>query len=1244
MFFTLTPRGRCLPVSLLLALLCSLFVPAALMAADGAVGAVVRIENMTKVPGSNRSFPADDFFTFHRILNPVNSRGVTLLSTERNQMRIHNDGATTLVITKLTSTNTAHFKISGLSIPSGGLKVEPGKYVTATVTFVTAEGTAKRLITEYLVMDSNADNSSRVKVTFRGAYMTRPEGSNEINAQQVFQAFGLQTEMGKDQYGKYIVRPSSNYPKEEDVNGGKHGDMVLSKWFVQADPSKPIRAFQLAAFHGPEGASTELLGDRNVLQGGMTFSHPVRYHQSLLARATDNATDLAGKYAAKTDQHFKITIAGYKTTGGTPNGSLKDDILGVRVYRVIDQNGRVVPNEYIALMDYIGTGCGQGSHNCDWNDNAIYIINARPEAVPRALGISDLTVEVGTPRDYSVEAGFDRGFAGNDFTYTAARVGGGSIPSWIQLNRETGTFTVNAPSSSQGSQYAIRVTAKDYNGLQASSDFTIKVNGTATNAAPVAVASANPLRGTAPLKVTLDGSASKDPDGSIANYAWTWSGGSATGAKTDIVLPAGTYDVTLTVRDNLGKTAKDVVRIQVDSQTDPPTEGYWLEAECAAVGSNWSTVSGTGASEGKYVVSSRNSVSSPPSDVAANRVRFTLNNVKQGTYYLFARLKAPDTSSDSYWVRVNGGAWFAWNRNIAGKDQFEWNLYSGSSFPTLKEGTNIIDFAYREAGTRLDKLLISPNDTYPVGLGDAAGNCGTAANQPPVARATVSKSSGVAPLTVTLDGSGSSDADGTITSYKWSWPGGTKTGKQATVTLAEGSYAITLTVTDDDGAGASATVKVEVSADPGTDPPADGDLWLEAECAQVGASWTVKTDAAAANGKYVVREKGSSTSAPPSDIADNRVRFPFTTATAGTYRLFARVLAGSVYDDSFYVRINGGSWYAWNRRLWGSDQFVWKEYEEGLLDLKAGSNTIDFAYREDGTKLDKLYLTRSTNTPGGMGGTDESCGGPGDTTTEAWLETECGDLASGWSTVSSAAASNGSYIVYTGPRNLNVPGDAETDRKAYFPVEVTTAGKYHLFLRVDAPSDDDNSVWVRVDEGAWLKMWKAVGGEKMLTNGFEWYKVNNDGRDVVFDLSPGKHTITLANRESGTMLDKLRLSLASSLPTGEGGTAPNCSAASATQLSATLMPTASVSEIKPALRVFPNPTLAELTVNYEASQEGIIDLEVYDVNGRVVKSLRREKSGQVLSIRIPVYDLSAGMYHLRVRGEGRPLMIPFVKQ
>jgi PKD repeat protein len=87
-------------------------------------------------------------------------------------------------------------------------------------------------------------------------------------------------------------------------------------------------------------------------------------------------------------------------------------------------------------------------------------------------------------------------------------------------------------------------------------------------------------------------------------------------------------------------------------------------------------------------------------------------------------------------------------------------------------------------------------------------------NQPPIARATATPSSGTAPLTVAFNGSTSSDADGTIASYAWAFGDGTTgTGVSASkVYTTVGTYTATLTVTDSAGATTSTSVVVTVSA------------------------------------------------------------------------------------------------------------------------------------------------------------------------------------------------------------------------------------------------------------------------------------------------------------------------------------------------------------------------------------------------------------------------------------------------
>jgi PKD repeat protein len=72
------------------------------------------------------------------------------------------------------------------------------------------------------------------------------------------------------------------------------------------------------------------------------------------------------------------------------------------------------------------------------------------------------------------------------------------------------------------------------------------------------------------LRVDVDGSSSTD-DGAIASYAWAFQGGgTATGLTASYTFPAGgTYDVTLTVTDNLGATNSVIKQVQVAANVAP---------------------------------------------------------------------------------------------------------------------------------------------------------------------------------------------------------------------------------------------------------------------------------------------------------------------------------------------------------------------------------------------------------------------------------------------------------------------------------------------------------------------------------------------------------------------------------------------------------------------------------------------------------------------------------------------------
>lgn len=75
--------------------------------------------------------------------------------------------------------------------------------------------------------------------------------------------------------------------------------------------------------------------------------------------------------------------------------------------------------------------------------------------------------------------------------------------------------------------------------------------------------------------VTLNGSASADPDGAIEGYAWTQEGREiATEANPTVPLPVGTHEIILTVTDDRGAVGSDVVTIKVNA---PPTANAGLD-------------------------------------------------------------------------------------------------------------------------------------------------------------------------------------------------------------------------------------------------------------------------------------------------------------------------------------------------------------------------------------------------------------------------------------------------------------------------------------------------------------------------------------------------------------------------------------------------------------------------------------------------------------------------------------------
>ncbi|MHA3723936.1 PKD domain-containing protein [Leucobacter sp. HY1910] len=102
--------------------------------------------------------------------------------------------------------------------------------------------------------------------------------------------------------------------------------------------------------------------------------------------------------------------------------------------------------------------------------------------------------------------------------------------------------------------------------------YGLGTTGTAPNVKPTASFVPTTNR----LNVSVDGTASSDPDGTIAEYRWDWGDGAptSTGAtSTHTYAAAGAYTITLTVTDNDGATSSKTAQVSV-APNQAPTASF----------------------------------------------------------------------------------------------------------------------------------------------------------------------------------------------------------------------------------------------------------------------------------------------------------------------------------------------------------------------------------------------------------------------------------------------------------------------------------------------------------------------------------------------------------------------------------------------------------------------------------------------------------------------------------------------
>ncbi|MEJ2543337.1 MAG: GDSL-type esterase/lipase family protein [Calditrichaceae bacterium] len=233
---------------------------------------------------------------------------------------------------------------------------------------------------------------------------------------------------------------------------------------------------------------------------------------------------------------------------------------------------------------------------------------------------------------------------------------------------------------------------------------------------------------------------------------------------------------------------------------------------------------------------------------------------------------------------------------------------------------------------------------------------------------------------------------------------------------------------------------------------------------------------------------------------------------------------------------------------------------------------------------------------------------------EHYFEAECGAVGTSWNIIDNAQCSNGKYVtVEAGTQSLE-QAPAGDESSIVIPFTVDTTDNFNLYIRINCPTYDDDSFWIKMDEGEY----EMKNG--LVTSGWAWTNLGE------FALTEGEHTLTIAYREDGALLDKIAITNNLYAPSGLGEEAEN------------LCTETGLNEIEKAPRLFrlgqnlPNPFNPTTTIQYDIPEDVNVTITVYNNNGQKIRNLVNGfKQAGSYKVVFNAEDLSSAVYFYKIQ-------------